>query len=151
MSKHNVLSGILVLVVILMIAVSAFVVINYATSVLTAAVAFASTDQMAKLQACGISAPAELFKLQADIPTLVLPAIYVGFPGLMIIIAILMFVAGYYYGTEKEGHSSGRSSSSETVTTTSSPNRGRGGQYASGRRVEETRSQTNKSSDNDEN
>jgi len=116
MGKHNVVSGILVLVVFLMIAISTFLVVNYVTGVLTAAVAFASTDQMAKLVACGVTPPAELFKLQADIPTLLLPAIYVGFPGLMAIIAVLMFVSGYYFGPGAEERNS-----SET-TKTSSPN-----------------------------
>jgi len=135
MGKHNAASGVLVLVVILMIAISTIMVVSYTTGVLTSAVAFASTDQIAKFQACGMAVPAELFKLQADVPGLLLPAIYVGFPGLMIIIAILMFIAGYYYCSGREGHSS-----SETTTMTSSPNR-KHGRYASGRRVEQTRTQ----------
>lgn len=126
----------MVLIVILMIGISTFLVVNYSTGILTAAVAFASTDQIAKMQACGITAPSELFKLQADVPSLLLPAIYVGFPGLMVIIAMLMFIAGFYFGNGPEERSS-----SETTTTTSSPNRGRDGKYGSGRRVEETRTQ----------
>ena len=137
MGKHNILSGSLVLVVILMIALSTFMVVTYTTGVLTAAVAFASTDQIAKLQACGVAVPDELFKLKADIPGLLLPAIYVGFPSLMVILAILMFIAGFYFGNGKEGHSS-----SETTTTTSTPNRSRhSGRYAPGRRVEKIRTQ----------
>ena len=135
MGKHNTVSGVLVLIVILMIAISTIAVVTYTTGVLTAAAAFASSDQIAKMQACGIAAPPELFKLQADVSGLLLPAIYAGLPGLMIIISILMFVAGHYYGNDKEGRSS-----SETTTTTSSPNRNHG-KYASGRRVEETRTQ----------
>ncbi len=146
MGKHNTVSGVLVLVVILMIAISTFMVINYATGVLNAAVAFASTDQLAKLQACGITPPAELFKLSADIPSLLLPAIYVGLPGLLVIISILMFIAGYYYGGGKEEHSS----SSETTSVTSSPNRiSDSGKYEAGSRVEKT--QTQRSSKRDEN
>ncbi len=134
MGKHNTVSGILVLVVILAIAISAYMAVNYATGILNSALAFTSTDTIAKLQACGINAPPELYKLQYDIPNTLLPAIYVGFPGLMIVIAILMFIAGHYYGNDKEGMSS-----SETTTTTSSPNRRKSGQYARGRRVERTR------------
>lgn len=140
MGRHNIVSGILVLVVILMIAISTFAVVTYATGVLNTIMAFASSDQIAKMQSCGITAPPELFRLQADVSGILLPAIYVGLPGLMVIIAILMFIAGYYYGNGKEGHSS-----SETTTTTSSPKAGReGGRYASDRRVEQTR--TKKSS-----
>jgi len=143
MGKHNVVSGILVLVVILMIVISTYIVLNYATGVLNAAVAFASTDQMAKLQSCGITPPAELFKLKEDIPSLLLPAIYAGFPGLMIIIAILMFIAGYYYGTGGEARSS-----SETTVTTSTPNRSReSGRYQPGRRVEKTLTEKSSSSE----
>ena len=135
MGKHNTVSGILVLIVILMIAITTFVAVNYTTGVLGAAVAFASTDQIAKVQSCGVTLPAELFKLKYDIPNMLLPAIYAGLPALMIIIAILMFIAGYFYGSGKEGHVS-----SEITTTTSSPNR-KSGRYAPGRRVEQTRTQ----------
>ena len=134
MGKNNRVSGVLVLVVILMIAITTFAVVNYSTSILGATVAFVATSQ-GKLEACGISAPPELLKLQADIPGLLVPAIYAGLPSLMVIIAILMFIAGYYYNGGREGHSS-----SETTTTTSSPNRN-SGMYASGRHVEHTRTE----------
>jgi hypothetical protein len=133
MGKHNTVAGILIFVVILTIVATTAMVVIYATGVLTSAVAFASSDQIAKMQACGITAPPELFKLQADVSTLLIPAIYVGLPGLMMFIAILMFIAGHYYGSDKEGHSS-----VETTTTVSSPNRNHG-KYASGRHVEKTR------------
>ena len=136
MGKNNRISSVLVLVVILMIAVSTFLAVNYSTSILGAAVAFVASSQ-GKLEACGIAAPPELLKLQADIPGLLVPMIYVGFPSLMIIISIMMFIAGYYYGSGKEERSS-----IETTTTTSSPNRsGNSGKYAPGRRVEQTRTQ----------
>ncbi|MFA6907310.1 MAG: hypothetical protein WC263_00605 [Candidatus Micrarchaeia archaeon] len=134
MGKNNVVSGVLALVVILMIAITTFAVVNYGTGILGATVAFVASSQ-GKLEACGIAAPPELLKLQADIPGLLVPAIYVGFPSLMVIISILMFIAGHYYGNDKQG-----SVSSETTTTTSSPNRKRG-KYAPGRRVEQTRMQ----------
>ena len=142
MGRHNTVSGILVLIVILMIAVTTFMVMDYTTNVVGAAVAFASTDQIAKIQACGVTLPTELFKLKYDIPNMLLPAIYAGFPALMIIIAILMFVAGFYHG-RGEGHES-----SETTVTTSSPNRSSTGKYKPGRRVEQT--QTHKSSKSEE-
>lgn len=133
MGKHNTISGILVFVVILLIASSTVMALYYATGILTAVVAFVSNDQITKFQACGITAPPELYKFRADIPGILFPAIYAGLPGLMIVIAILMFIAGYYYSNEKEGRTS-----SETITTTSSPNRNHG-KYARGRHVEQTR------------
>lgn len=136
MGKHSTLSGILVLAVILLIAASTYVVVAYATGVLNAALAFMSSDQITKIQACGITPPAELSKFRDDIPGILLPAIYVGLPGLMLLIAILMFAAGYYYSNGKEGYRS-----SETTITTSSPNRSHDGKYKTGRHVEQTRTQ----------
>jgi len=136
MAKNNSISGVLVLVVILAIAVSTFLAVSYASGVMTSAMAFASTTQMVRLQTCGIYLPTELLKLQTDIPGIILPSIYVGFPGLMIFIAILMFIAGYYYGNEKDV------SSSETTTTTRRPGwDANSGKYESGTRLEETRTQ----------
>ena len=143
MGKHNSISGILVLAVILMIAISTILVGAYATGLLTSAVAFISSDQVAKVQACGVYPPAEFYKLKADIPSLLVPGIYAGFPILMILIAMLMFIAGYYYRSGKEG-----SSSSETTTTISSPNRSKvSGEYMSGRHVEKTQTQRSSTSE----
>lgn len=135
MGKNNRITFVFVFVVIVLMAIATFLAVDYTTGVVSAAVAFASTDQMAKLQACGVTPPPELFKLQADVPNFLLPAIYVGFPGLMIVIAIMMFIAGYYYGNENEGQSS-----SETTRTTSSPSYNRdSGRYEPGKTVEQTR------------
>jgi len=143
MGKNNNVSAMLVLAVVLMIAITTYLVVNYTTGVVTAAIAFAQTDQMTKLQACGVAVPPELFKLKNDIPSLLLPATYVGLPGLMILIAILMFVAGHYYGNENKEHSS-----SETTTTTSSPNRSHeSGRYETGTHVDETRTQKSSKSE----
>ena len=136
MGKNNKISGVLVAIVLLAIVASTFLVVNYATNILTETMAFASTTQMARLQTCGVYLPADLLRLQTDVPSFILPAIYVGFPGIMIVIAILMFVAGYYYGNEKG------ESSSETTTTTSRPKWDpQSGKYDSGTRLEETRTQ----------
>ena len=136
MSKHNVFSGYLVAIVILMIAVSTFMTVSYASGILSAAVAFASTDQIGQLQACGVTAPPELLRLQTDIPNFLIPMIYVGFPGLMICIAILMFISGFYYGKEKG------LSSSTVITTTSGQNRNDdSGRFEVGTHVEKTRTE----------
>jgi hypothetical protein len=143
MDKNNVLSGVLVVVVLLLIVITQYLVVNYTTGVLNAAVSFASSSQLGKLQACGVTVPQELFKLQADVPTLLLPAIYVGLPGLMLVIAILMFIAGNYYSNRSEERSS-----SETTTTTSDPNRSKqSGRFETGRHTEETK--TKKSSESE--
>jgi len=159
MGKHTTTSGIIVVIVIFMIAISTSVVVAYTTSILDATVAFASTGQMSKLADCGITVPNELIKIQSDGPSL-LPLIYMGFPGLMIIIALLMFIAGYYFSSDKsiieyfhirsknencgdDKHESSASTTSETTTTVSNPNRNAGsGRFEVGRHVEQTRTET---------
>ncbi len=137
MSKNNIVSGVLVLAVILLIASTTIMVVSYTTGILTAAVSFASTEQMAKLQACGVTTPNELIQLKADIPGLLLPAMYVGLPALLIVLSILMFIAGYFYGSGMENRSS-----SETTTTTSDQNRSKAsGRYKPGQHVEKTTTQ----------
>ncbi len=137
MGKNNGITVTLVIASILMIAVSTYMVVTYSTGILNAAVDFTTTEHLNKLDACGITYPAEILKLKADVPGLLLPAIYVGLPGILIVLSVLMFIAGYYYANGKEGRSS-----SETTTTTSTPNRsGSSGRYQPGRHVEQTRTQ----------
>jgi|GEM_PF-4641775 len=68
------------------------------------------------------------------IPDIMTP-IYVALPIIMAAIAVMMFGAGYYYGTVRAGHSS-------TITTTSTPNRSaESGRYEQGRHIEQTRTE----------
>ena len=69
-------------------------------------------------------------------PGILLPTVYLSVAALMVLIAVMMFAAGYFYGTEKATHIS-----SETVTTSSStPDRiNDSGKYEEGRHVEQTR------------
>lgn len=104
MEKYNKVSSVLVIIVLLMIIISTFLIVSYTTGILNAAVSFASSDQVELFVNCGMTVPTELYKLKEDIPSFILPVIYVGLPGLMLIIAVLMFIAGYYYDKEKEVH-----------------------------------------------
>jgi len=77
-------------------------------------------------------------------PNILLPAFYVGLPIAIGIIAIMMFIAGYYYGIGKEAHSS----SVTTTTTSSVPNRNiDSGRYEQGRQTEKTLTQKSSASE----
>ena len=77
-------------------------------------------------------------------PNLLLPIFYVGLPLVLAFIAIVMFIAGYYYGTGKEAHSD----SVTTTTISSTPNRSiDSGRYEQGRHVEQTRTEKSSSSE----
>jgi hypothetical protein len=81
-------------------------------------------------------------------PGVFLPTVYLSVAALMVLIAVMMFAAGYFFGTEKATHIH-----SETTTTTShTPDRiNDSGRYEEGRHVEETRTQkTSRSNDDNE-
>lgn len=131
MIKINKISGIIILVVILMIVESTLMAVTYITGTLTAATSFASAD--------------ELFRLRGNIPGLLVPATYAGLPSILIMVSILMFFAGYYYGKEMEARSSGHSGHSNSETTTTTSTQGRSilsGRFTPGVHVEQTRTQT---------
>jgi hypothetical protein len=86
-----------VLLGVLVILGSAYVIISYASGMMTAIVDFVTTNDFSKLQQCGVTPPAQFNVLKNDLTTLVLPSLYIGLPLLLIILSVLMFLAGFYY------------------------------------------------------
>ncbi len=80
-----------------MIVGSAYMIISYASDILTSIVDFVTTNDFTKLKDCGIAAPTQFNKIKADLTTLILPFLYLGIPGVLLLLSALMFVAGFYY------------------------------------------------------
>ncbi len=97
MNKSKVVGFLFVILGILVIVGSAYVIISYASEMMTATVDFVSTNDFSKLQQCGITPPTQFNKLKNDLTTVVLPALYIGLPLVLIILSALMFLAGFYY------------------------------------------------------
>ncbi len=121
MGKSNIGSTILVLVVAVLIGAASWLVISYLGSTLSAVVTFASGPDGAKLAASGIHVPPQIEQLRADLP-LILPLLYAGFPLLLIIIAILSFIAGSNYHGMGEVEESETTSRRSKSGTSNSPN-----------------------------
>lgn len=98
-------------------------------------------------------------------PGILLPTVYLGVSALMIIVAVLMFAAGYFYGTTREErihrsetitmvanpNKSSESSNETTITTSSTPNRSaESGRYEQGRHIEQTKTVKSSSSEDGE-
>jgi len=97
MSKYKYVSYLFVVLGLLVILAAAYVIIQYATGLINAVVDFVTTNDYSKLQQCGVTPPNEFGKLKNEFATLVLPALYLGLPGVLIVVSALMFLAGFYF------------------------------------------------------
>jgi hypothetical protein len=97
MSKYKFVSGLFVILGLLVIVGAAYVIIQYATGMINAVVDFVTTNDYSKLQQCGITPPSEFAKVKNEFATLILPTLYIGLPGLLLVVSALMFLAGFYY------------------------------------------------------
>jgi len=95
-------SGLLILLAVVIIAGTAYFISSYATNAVGAAAGFITSSDFTALQACGVTPPAEFAQMGSDLTTWVLPFLYIGLPMLFLVIAAIMFAAGYYYHKGKE-------------------------------------------------
>ncbi|MBI5227375.1 hypothetical protein HY988_02190 [Candidatus Micrarchaeota archaeon] len=101
MGKTKAASYILVLLALVVIIGASYLIIAYATDILTAIVDFVTTNDFAKLRQCGVVMPEQFNKVKGDLTAVILPAMYLGLPLLLIIIGAIMFAAGMQYKKSK--------------------------------------------------
>jgi len=97
MNKYKMIGLLFVVLGVLVIVGAAYLIIMYASEMLTAIVDFVTTSDFAKLQQCGVTLPQEFHKLKNELTTIVLPFLYLGLPLLLILLSFLMFLGGFYY------------------------------------------------------
>jgi len=97
MGKYGFLSFIFLLLGALAIGGILYMVLSYAGDTLNAMTDFITTNDFTKLKSCGIDPPAQFDKIQSDLPTVILPFLYLGLPVMLIVIAFLMFLSGLFY------------------------------------------------------
>lgn len=66
-----------------------------------ALIEFFSPGNISAMNGCGISTPQEFIDIRNQLPTMLLPAIYIGIPVALILISAFMFASGYFYGKHK--------------------------------------------------
>lgn len=101
MNKYKFISYLFVLLGLLVMAGASYLIISYASDILKAIVDFVTSNDLARLQQCGISTPPQFNKIKTDLTTTILPFMYVGLPILFIVISFIMFLAGMYYNKGK--------------------------------------------------
>jgi len=97
MNKFKMIGILFVVLGALVIISASYLVMSYASDLLTAIVDFVTTTDFQKLQQCGVTAPGEFHKLKNELATMVLPFLYLGIPIILIILSVLMFLGGFYY------------------------------------------------------
>ena len=102
MNKNKVISGVFVLIGLLVIVGALYVILSYTGDTLSAITKFITTNDLSKLDQCGIVVPEEFNAVNADLTTAILPALYIGLPLLFLVVSFLMFVAGMYYKKGKD-------------------------------------------------
>ncbi|MFH0737629.1 MAG: hypothetical protein V1827_03665 [Candidatus Micrarchaeota archaeon] len=96
MNRFKLTSYLFLLLWLLVVVGVAYLTISFVTGVISAVVDFVTTNDYTKLQQCGISPPGEFASLKSEFANLLL-VLYMGFPGVLLVISALAFVAGFYY------------------------------------------------------
>jgi hypothetical protein len=97
MNKSKLTGLLFVVLGVLVILGASYVIISYLSDILTAIVDFVTTNDLTKIQQCGINVPPQFQKLRAELTTIILPSLYIGLPVMLIILSFLMFLGGFYY------------------------------------------------------
>ena len=97
MNRTKFMGMILGLVGVILLAGGIYFAISYVGSILNATVEFYTTNS-GEISRCGISVPDEVVQLKDQVATTILPGVYLGVPLAVIIISVIMFAGGYFYG-----------------------------------------------------
>ncbi len=97
MNKSKLTGLLFVVLGALVIMGASYVMISYLSDILTAIVDFVTTNDLTKIQQCGINIPPQFQKLKTELTTIILPSLYIGLPVMLIILSFLMFLGGFYY------------------------------------------------------
>lgn len=96
--KNQALAYLFVILGAVIIVASLYFVISYLSFIGNVMIQFFSANSTAKMSDCGIVMPAELIAIRDQFPTTIIPALYLGLPIVLLLIAGSMFLGGYYWG-----------------------------------------------------
>jgi uncharacterized membrane protein len=82
---------------VVLLAVGIYLAISYVGTLMNAMIDFVSKNSGA-ISNCGITVPDEIAKLKDQVATTIIPGLYLGIPLATIVIAVIMFAGGYFFG-----------------------------------------------------
>ncbi|MBI5223217.1 hypothetical protein HY990_02240 [Candidatus Micrarchaeota archaeon] len=101
MKKEGWVSYFFTVLGVLIILSCSYVVFAYSQKVLLGTLDFLASSDSQKLAACGLDTPSQIFGIRNDLLTFILPLFTIGMPFVLVCLAMIMFIAGYYYHNAK--------------------------------------------------
>jgi hypothetical protein len=98
MNKNKVISLILAAVGTVFVIGGLYFTISYLNTLGQGVIDFVSVNNVNTISRCGITVPEKFIEFRDNFATAILPALYLGFPIAVILISVIMFLSGYYFG-----------------------------------------------------
>ena len=101
MVKNKILSVLFGVAGIILLVASLYLAISYLSYIGKVMIDFFSSNNIQTISECGVVIPHEFTEIRDQMPSTILPAVYLGIPLTVLLISILMFFSGYYLGRHK--------------------------------------------------
>jgi len=98
MLKNKIMSYILSIIGTVLVIGGLYILISYLSFLGKGAIDFVSTNNVDTISRCGIVVPDMFIQLRDQFATVVVPVLYLGIPVAMILVSIIWFFSGYYFG-----------------------------------------------------
>lgn len=98
--KNKIIAIVLGLVGAALVVSSLYFGITYVSYLGKAMIDFLAANDLQTLNSCGIVVPPAFIQMSEEFPS-ILPVLYLGIPLLVVVISLIMFGSGYYYGKDK--------------------------------------------------
>ena len=99
--KNKILSILLGIIGAILIITCLYFAISYLSYIGKVLIDFFSANNVQAISDCGVFIPEEFTEIRNQIPSTILPAVYIGMPLALILLAVLMFFSGYFFGKYK--------------------------------------------------
>jgi len=96
--KNKILAILFGVIGVIFVVACLYVGVNYLGFIGKALIEFFTAGNIQSMNECGITTPQEFVDIRNQLPTTLLPAIYIGIPLSLILISALMFFSGYFFG-----------------------------------------------------
>jgi len=97
MNKNKTAGTLLAVLGAILLVGGLYLAISYMGTLMKGIIDFLSANS-GEISDCGIGVPDMFIELKDQFATLILPVLYLGIPLAVVIISVIMFLGGYYYG-----------------------------------------------------
>lgn len=99
--KNKILSLLFGIIGVILIIACLYFTISYLSYIGKVLIDFFSANNVQAISECGVFIPDEFTEIRNQIPSVILPAVYIGMPLSLLLLAGLMFFSGYFFGKHK--------------------------------------------------